>query len=268
MLILRRAIGSGLLVLALSALALAADFDWNWHNQDTIGRTDPSVNNTSRLTESERTALIDAFVLRLQKPMSERGYDDDRIREIASTTRLRFIDLGGGGKPFLLATSLGLEGGCDARANCPFWVFRHTHDGYVSVLDTDGASYTIQPTSTNGLSDLVILRHESSSEGHLTLYTYSDGKYAEAGCYIANWPPPKDGDIQDPTISPCKAEASKPAEEKPTEPKADGAKPGDAQPADAKPAEPKADEPNPSAPPTDETKPAEPKTDETKPPGA
>jgi len=278
---LRKTLLAGLMALAVSALAMAADFDWNWHNQDTIGRTDPSVNNTSRLTEPERTALIDAFVLRLQKPMSDQGYDDQRIREIASTTRLRFLDLGAGGKPFILATSLGLEGGCDALANCPFWIFRHTDDGYVSILDTDGASYTIQPTSANGVSDLVIMRHESASESHLTLYSYADGKYSDAGCYIAIWPPPKDGEAQDPAINPCKTEGSKADEPKPAE-KPDQATPAEkldeTKPAATKPAEPKTDEASPAPPPaaqadeskpaqptTDEAKPAEPKTDEAKP---
>ncbi|HKD84603.1 MAG TPA: hypothetical protein VKB58_07630 [Terriglobales bacterium] len=198
------------LALAMScALALAADFDWNWRSQATIGRNDPSVGNTSKLTEQERFALINAIVVRLDKPMAERGYDNDRIREIASTSRLRFVDLGGEGKTLVFATSLGLEGGCDALSNCPLWIFRHGDEGYVSVLDTVGASYTIQPTSTNGFSDLVIMRHESASESHLTLYSYADGKYSEAGCYIAHWPAPKDGDIQDPEIAPCKSEPAK-----------------------------------------------------------
>ena len=190
---------------ALCTLALAADFDWNWRSQETIGRNDPSVGNTSKLTEGERFALINAIVVRLDKPMAERGYDNERIREIASTTRLRFVDVGEG-KTLIFATSLGLEGGCDALANCPLWVFRRVDDGYVSVLDTVGASYTIQPTSANGFSDLVIMRHESASESHLTLYSYDNGKYNEAGCYIAQWPGPKDGEIQDPDITPCKAD--------------------------------------------------------------
>jgi hypothetical protein len=68
---------------------LAADFTWDWHNQQVIGRDDPSVANTSKLKESDRTALIDAIAARLQKPMSERGYSDDRIREVASIARIR-----------------------------------------------------------------------------------------------------------------------------------------------------------------------------------
>jgi hypothetical protein len=198
-----------LAMVAVCAIAVAADFEWSWHSQEVIGRNDPSVGNTSKLTEPDRTALIAAIVLRLQKPMSDQGYSDDRIREVASTTRVRFVDLGAEGKPLVFATSLGLEGGCDALANCPFWIFRHGEDGYVSLLDTLAASYTIQPTSTNGFSDLVILRHISASEGRLTLYNYADGKYVDAGCYTAIWPAAKDGETPDPEISPCKAEEEK-----------------------------------------------------------
>ncbi len=194
-----------LLVVASCTLALAADFTWEWRNQEVIARTAPSLNNTPRLSESERTELLDIIVKRLQKPLSERGYDDDRIREIASTTRLRFVDLGEG-KPVIMATSLGLEGGCDALVNCPFWIFGHRKNGYVPMLETVAASYTIQPSATEGFSDLVIARHITPTENRLTLYKYAEAKYADAGCYMATFPEPKDGEIQDPEIVPCKAE--------------------------------------------------------------
>jgi hypothetical protein len=198
-----------LLAVAVCAIAVAADFEWSWRSQEVIGRNDPSVGNTSKLTEPDRTALIAAIVLRLQKPMSEQGYSDDRIREVASTTRARFVDLGGEGKPLVFATSLGLEGGCDALVNCPFWIFRRSEDGYVSLLDTVATSYTIQPTSTNGFADLVIVRHTSATEGRLTLYNYTDGKYVAAGCYTAIWPAAKDSETPDPEIYPCKEEEKK-----------------------------------------------------------
>ncbi len=205
----RKIAGIGLAVVAVCAIAIAADFEWSWHSQEVIGRNDPSVGNTSKLTESDRTALIAAIVLRLQKPMSDQGYSDDRIREVASTTRVRFVDLGSGGKPMVFATSLGLEGGCDALVNCPFWIFRHSEDGYVSLLDTSASSYTIQPTSTNGFSDLVMARHTAANESKLTLYNYAEGKYVEAGCYTATWRPAKDGETPAPEIAPCAVEEKK-----------------------------------------------------------
>ncbi len=194
-----------LLVALGCAVVLAADFTWNWHDQRAIGRDDTSVSTTSQLTEPERAALIDSIVARLQKPMTKAGYDAARIREIASITRIRFAELGGDGKPLLLATSPGLEGGCDAMSNCPFWIFRRNGTGYSLLLDTVAATYTIQPTSTNGFSDLVILNHISARESHLTLYRYRDGKYADAGCYTAIWSPPQNGEIQEPNITGCEA---------------------------------------------------------------
>ena len=197
----------GLAVLLLCTLGLAADFTWDWHTQQVMGREDPSVGNTSKLKEADRTALIDAITARLQKPMTDRGFDDDRIREIASTARIRLVDLGKG-NAVVLATSISMEGGCDGT-NCPFWIFQNSPDGYISLLDTVAASYTIQPDSTNGFSDLVMMRHVSASESSLTLYHYGDGKYVDAGCYTATWPAAKDGETPDPEISPCKAEEEK-----------------------------------------------------------
>lgn len=190
--------------IAVCAVAFAADFEWDWRSQEIINRNDPSVGNTSKLTEPERAELLHAIVARLQKPMSDQGYDEDRIHDIASTTRLRFPDLGGDSKPLLLAASIGIEGGCDAMANCPFWIFRHTEDGYVSLLDTVARSYTVQPTISNGFPDLVLARRTSADEDRLTLYHYADGKYVDAGCYTATWPAAKDGESQNPTVGACK----------------------------------------------------------------
>lgn len=188
---------------AIDTSAQAKDFTWDWRTQEVIGRTDQSLNITSKLTEPERNQLLDAVIVRLMKSMNDAGYDDERIREVASTTRLRFVELGEG-KPVILATSLGSEGGCDLLANCPFWIFRKTDTGYVSLLDTVAASYTTQPTATGGYTDLVIARHTTPNETRLTLYKYTDGRYADWACYTATFAPPKEGGgIQDPEIAPC-----------------------------------------------------------------
>jgi len=197
-----------MLVLALCVAALAADFTWDWRKQEVIVRTDPGLNTTSQLTEPERAQLLDAVVALLKKPLSERGYESDRIREIASTTRLRFVELGEG-NPVILATSLGLEGGCDALVNCPFWIFRQGKDGYVLMLETVAASYTVQPTASDGYPDLVIARHTTPSQNRLTVYKFANGKYADAGCYTATFVPAADGETTEPEIAPCKADEGK-----------------------------------------------------------
>jgi hypothetical protein len=190
-----------LALIALSAVAQKAEFNWNWRDQEVIGHHDASLGNTSKLTEPERAALLDAIVLRLQKPMTDAGYDDDRIREIASTTRVRFVDFGGG-KPLLFATSLGLEGGCDPLGNCPLWIFRRSSGGFVSLLDAVAASYTLQ--SSDG--ELVLMHHVSQKQSGLEVYRLDEGKLNQGGCYTANWPAHSDDPTQvsDPEIVPCK----------------------------------------------------------------
>jgi hypothetical protein len=199
----RRIAGLALILLSTFAVAQKPEFDWDWRNQEVIGREDPSVGNTSRLTESERSSLIDAIVLRLQKPMGDAGYDDDRIREIATTTRIRFIDVGAG-QPLIFTTSIGLEGGCDALGNCPLWVFRHTDDGFLSLLNTIAASFTPEPTDAG--FGVVFMHHLSAKESGLAMYRLADDKLQATGCYIALWPKPSNdpNQISDPKIERCK----------------------------------------------------------------
>jgi hypothetical protein len=201
-----RILGVMMILATFGAVAQNTDFTWDWRTQEVIGRTDSSLNTTSKLTEAQRNELLDAVIVRLMKPMADAGYDDQRIREVASTTRLRFVELGEG-KPVILATSLGSEGGCDLLANCPFWIFRRSDSGYIAMLDTVAASYTTQATATEGYSDVVIARHVTPNENRLTLYKYESGKYVDAGCYAAVFAPPKEGGaIQDPEIRPCTPE--------------------------------------------------------------
>ena len=191
-----------LVLIGSCAFAQSPDFDWDWRNQQIIGRNDPSLGNTSRLTETERGELIDAIVLRLQKPMSDAGYDDDRIREIASTTRVRFVDVGEA-QPLLLATSMGLEGGCDALSNCPLWIFRRGSKGFVALLNDIAASYTLQ--SADGAPQLVLMRHVSQKESALMAYRFADRKLTPTACFKALWPAQSADNTQpsDPKLQPC-----------------------------------------------------------------
>lgn len=241
--------------LASLAVAQKSEFNWDWRNQEVIGREDASIGNTSQLTEPERSSLIDAIVLRLQKPMGDAGYDDERIREIASTTRVRFIDVGGG-QPLIFTTSIGLEGGCDALGNCPLWVFRRTDDGFVSLLNTIAASFTTQPSDA-GL-EVVFMHHVSAKQSGLAVYRMDDNKLEPVGCYTALWPKPSSDPTQlsDPKIEACQTpplvQSARPEPEgvKPAVP-ASG-EPGQAQPSAEQPAAQPGQEPAPAGAPAAE----------------
>ena len=259
--------GLALVFVTTFTVAQTSKFNWDWRNQEVIGREDPSVGNTSKLTESERSSLIDAIVLRLQKPMGDAGYDDDRIREIATTTRIRFIDVGAG-QPLILATSIGLEGGCDALANCPLWVFRRTDDGFLSLLNTIAASFTAEPTEAG--FEVVFMHHVSAKESGLAVYHFADEKLQAVSCYRALWPKPSNDpdQLSDPKIEPCKQppllESAQPV--KPEAPQPAAAEPVPTQPAAEKPeAQPTPDtmEPKEQASPATEQPAAQPKQDTT-----
>ncbi len=199
-----------LALLSIPAFAQKTDFDWSWHEQEVIGRNDASVGNTSKLTEPERAQLLDAIVQHLQKPMSEAGYDDDRIREIASTSRIRSVQFGPG-KPLIFTTSIGMEGGCDPLGNCPLWIFRRSSGGFAPLLDDVAASYTVQST-VQSTDDLVLMHHISKMQSGLEVYRLEDGKLTPAGCYIANWPTPSEdpAQISDPEVVACKEGTAEP----------------------------------------------------------
>ena len=238
----RKIAAVALLLMGSCAWAQNSDFTWDWRNQEVIGRNDPSIGNTSRLSEPERAELVDAIVLRLQKPMSDAGYDDGRIHEIATTTRVRFIDMGDV-HPLLVTTSVGLEGGCDSLGNCPLWIFRRTSDGFVSLVDAIAASFTLQ--SADGAPLLVLMRHVSQKESALMAYRFADGKLTPTACYKALWPAKSADSIEssDPKLEACEeqpkwekapAELNSPAS---GEPKAEPAAPPESKPETAAPAE-------------------------------
>ncbi len=267
-----RIAGLALVFLTTFAVAQKSEFDWDWRNQEVIGREDPSVGNTSKLTETERGALVDAIVLRLQKPMGDAGYDDDRIREIATTTRLRFVDVGAGA-PLIFTTSIGLEGGCDALGNCPFWVFRHTEDGFLSLLNTIAASFTAKPAE--GGLEVVFMHRVSATESGLAVYRFADDKLQGTACYTALWPKRNSdpNSLSDPKLEPCKQspllESAHPVKPEASEPAAPAAmEPAQQAPSTAQPeAQPKPEtaEPKEQAAPVTELPAAPPPPDSTEP---
>jgi hypothetical protein len=63
---------------------------------------------------------------------------DADLSALALKTRVKFIDLNGDGSPEVIAQPVGIEAGCGATGNCPFWVFERTSTGYKAILKTAG----------------------------------------------------------------------------------------------------------------------------------
>jgi len=168
--------------------AQAADFQWDWSNQQVIDAFSPKVSVGSGLSDAERGALIDAIADHLQPAMLKEGYSDERIRDVASGTRFKLVDLNGDGQSEVLATPNSLEAGCDPKSICPLWILRRTAKGtYAFLLDAPAQTFTVQGTTTAGYADIVTQVHRSGFESELTVYRYAMGKYIASGCYTATW---------------------------------------------------------------------------------
>src|SRR5262249_1946312 len=99
------------------------------------------------------------------------------------------------------------EGGCDAMANCPMWIFRRTDEGFLSLLTAIAASYTVE-AGDGGMSDLVLMHHITPRQSGLRVYHYAELKLVDGGCFEAFWPQPSDDPtkVNDPDVQPCKEE--------------------------------------------------------------
>jgi hypothetical protein len=132
---------------------------------------------------------------------------EQELQETAAHTRIKAVDLSGKGGEEFLAQSFGVQS-CSPTGNCESWVLRQKDDNYSVILHRGAAqSFTIQPTMTNGLHDLVLGMHGSATMQGLTLYRFDGAMYRRAGCYVLNFTTlGKDGEVHnldEPRITPC-----------------------------------------------------------------
>lgn len=172
-------------------------FDWNWRDVQYLG--EQTVATSNDIGPDERSALVEALVAQF------RG--DPNARESAAQTRIKLVQLNGNGAPEIAAQASG-ERSCSPTGNCPFWVFQKHGAGYKLILEKGAAQgFGVQPTRTNGFSDLVLTMHGSATEEDLYVYQFLDGRYRQTGCYEANWTSlSKEGeyrDLKEPKITPC-----------------------------------------------------------------
>lgn len=170
------------------------------------------VTASKQLTEQDKKKLIDALAAQLHSHADETGIGSDKeLYEAAAGTRIRFAQL----SPevsVIVAQGGGEKSGCSATGNCPFWVLRRGARGYTVLLEAQAQTFTIQPTKTNGLYDIVLSLHGSAFESQLTEYKFDGTKYAEGGCYLASWRYlGRDDEYHDsrvPRLSPCSPAAN------------------------------------------------------------
>jgi hypothetical protein len=163
-------------------------FHWDFRQAQEL-KLGQAINKSPALTDAERTALVKQIATQLRRAMANLGIESEHeLLTIAARTRIELVDLNDDGTPEIIAQPVGLKAGCGATGNCPFWVFAKSNSGYDLILEGGGQVFTVEPTRTNGFSDLVLGTHDSADEQTLYLYCYREGKYHEhPDCYHAEW---------------------------------------------------------------------------------
>jgi hypothetical protein len=189
-------------VLSMTATAQSGNtqgFRWDWKNAHELSLKQ-TVNSSHELSDTERRKLLEAIIQRLKMAMET----DANPAVLAANTRVKFIDLNGDGTPEIIAQPVGLGSGCGATGNCPFWIFEKTTESYKLILGAEVFQvFTVESTVTNGFRDIVLGSHDSASQRTLSVFRYSNGKYRQRECYIAEFYDSSNHLRREPTISPC-----------------------------------------------------------------
>jgi len=200
-------------LIQISADRAAAGFHWN---SQTFTELDfrHTIRNAKELKVSDKAALISAISTLLRPFKTDLEIASEReLRDIASRSRFKLVDLNGDGVPEVIVQPVGMKAGCGATGNCPLWVFSKKALVYEPILDTRDADgiggvelHRVEPTLTNNFHDITVASHDSASEKTIFVYRRQKDWYQKISCYSASWISPKGGHgpvLKEPLITPC-----------------------------------------------------------------
>lgn len=170
------------------------EFHWDWHQSQSLSSA-PSLKD-AKIAASERAALAKAIE-------AQSGASDPHDPEMASEGQVRQVVLNANIKMISLSQDeteppevvAQVQHFCSPTGNCSLWFFRRTSHGYRLLLDAIGQGFTVQKTTTNGFSDLVVNMHSSATDQRLKVYRYARGRYRRVACYDADWAPLENGAV-------------------------------------------------------------------------
>ena len=184
----------------------AGGFQWDWRTAKELCPQN-SISKSSDLSDVERASLVAAVLSQLNNLHSHLDrLGEQELQKDATDARVEVLNLGGDGRKEAIVQAVGIVP-CSVTGNCDFWVFKRSGQGYSVILHGIAQSFTIQPTHTNGWSDIVLVRHGSATVAGLKLYRFSGSVYRRHACYDASWQYlGSDGEshrLQDPQITRC-----------------------------------------------------------------
>jgi hypothetical protein len=96
------------------------------------------------------------------------------------------ISLSTRGEKQLLVRANGESGLCGATGNCSIWLFVREREHLRLVLSGEGVWIVVGKIRANGMPDLALRSHLSSSESNFNLYRWTGNEYKQIDCYIAD----------------------------------------------------------------------------------
>ena len=170
-----------------------------------------TIGSARDLDQTERASLTLAIEMRLKKSKDDLEITSPReLHSVASQSRVKFVDLNQDGTPEAIVQPVGIQSGCGATGNCPFWIFTRTASGYKSLLEIERGvqMFRIERNLTNNFQDIAVASHDSASEKTIFVYRFHKDRYRRVGCYSASWISTKGGHwrvLKEPFITPCEA---------------------------------------------------------------
>lgn len=185
-------------------------FQWDSRQIQELG-PENALSRSKAVSTQDRKTLIRLITAELQSDTDEsEAPSRSNLRLTALATRIKTVDLSGGGRQELAAQAAGPYAGCSPTGNCPIWIFEKSGDSFKPILEARAIqTLTIQPTKTNGYRDIVLGMHGSAFEQELHLYQFHQGQYEEVACYDALWQRLVGDEwqqIDKPDIKPCGTE--------------------------------------------------------------
>jgi len=136
--------------------------------------------NSLHVSTAETKLLVAAI-----EPDFRSVHSDSRIQELQkdiAETRFEMIDLDGDHTKEIIAQATD-SFQCGATGNCSVWILHRELDNYRVILKGITQTFTIQPTRTNGLRDIVLGLHRSATWQKLHLYKFDGSVYRDTACY-------------------------------------------------------------------------------------
>ena len=159
-----------------------SDLKWNYRHSDELSWKQ-SISRNKRISASERARLSKA----ISQAVDDESVPPEKLKTVVDESRIKYLDLNGDKQPEVIVQA-GSDDYCSPTGNCSFWVFRRAGDEYELLLAARATqTYTVQPSSSHGLHDLILTQHGSAFESGGFEYRFDGNTYHLHRSFTVRW---------------------------------------------------------------------------------